>query len=82
MLRVKENPSEKDDKHIYHMRQGINNKKTLILKCIDLEFNDKECMAFTFIDITAYERLQEEKELSQLFKSLNTTVHHEMMSPL
>ena len=35
-----------------------------------------------FIDITAYKKLEEEKENHALLKNLNTTVHHEMLAPL
>ena len=35
-----------------------------------------------FSDITAYKRLEQEKEMNRLLKTLNTSVHHEMLTPL
>ena len=35
-----------------------------------------------FSDITAYKRLEQEEEMNRLLKTLNTSVHHEMLTPL
>ena len=35
-----------------------------------------------FTDITAYKRLKQEEETNRLLKTLNTSVHHEMLAPL
>ena len=45
-------------------------------------FEDKECELINFIDITAYIGLKKEQENNKLLKTLNTTVHHEMLAPL
>ena len=57
-------------------------KRTIIVERMDLTFNEKECQALNFADITAYKRLQQEKETSRLLRTLNASVHHEMMGPL
>ena len=45
-------------------------------------FNDVECQVLNFNDITSYKRLEEEEEMSRLLKTLNASVHHEMIGPL
>ena len=45
-------------------------------------FEDKECQVVNFIDITAYKKLEKERENHALLKTLNTAVHHEMLTPL
>ena len=52
------------------------------MKRVGLIFNDKECQVLNFTDITAYKNLEEEKETSRLLKTLNESVHHEMIGPL
>ena len=56
--------------------------KSLIVKRMDLTFNDIECQVLSCNDITAYKRLEEEEEMSRLLKALNASVHHEMIGPL
>ena len=56
--------------------------RTVIIKRNDLLIDEKECQVVSFIDITTYKMLQKEKERSELLKTMNTTVHHEMLSPL
>ena len=56
--------------------------KTIIVKRFDLIFNEIECLVFNFTDITAYQRLKNEKEKTKLLSTLNTSVHHEMIGPL
>ena len=56
--------------------------KILIIKRIDIIFNDVECEVVNFIDITTYEQLKEQKTQSKLLKKLLATVHHELMNPL
>ena len=56
--------------------------KTLILERNDMIFEDKECQLVNFIDITAYKKLEQEKQNYEFLKTLNTTVHHEMLAPL
>ena len=47
-----------------------------------MTFNDVECQVLNFNDITSYKRLEEEEEMSRLLKTLNASVHHEMIGPL
>ena len=47
-----------------------------------MTFNDKECQVLNFTDITTQKRLKLEEEKSEMLTALNTSVHHEMLSPL
>ena len=57
-------------------------ERTIIIKRNDMVINEKECQVVNFIDITTYKRLEQEKETNELLRTLNTTVHHEMVAPL
>ena len=56
--------------------------KTVILKRNDLIIDEKECQVVNFIDISTYKKLKQEKVNNELLRTLNTTVHHEMLAPL
>ena len=56
--------------------------RKLIVKRIELMFNEKECQVLNFTDITAYVRLKEQEETNRLLKAINVFVHHEMLAPL
>ena len=56
--------------------------KVLILERNDMIIDDKECQVVNFIDISAYEKFEQEKANNLFLKKLNTTVHHEMLAPL
>ena len=47
-----------------------------------LSFNEVECRVINFTDITSYIRLKHEEEVNNLLKTLNASVHHEMVVPL
>ena len=49
---------------------------------MEMTFNEKECWVINFTDITAYKRLKQEEETTRLLKTLNASVHHEMITPL
>ena len=49
---------------------------------MDFYFDDYECQILNITDITSYKRLEQEKETNELLRTLNTTVHHEMLAPL
>ena len=57
-------------------------EKTLMIERNDMLIEGTECQVINFIDITAFKRLEKEKEKHNLLKTLNTTVHHEMLAPL
>ena len=63
-------------------RADENEDRGLIVKRIELNFNNKECQVLNFTDMTAYQRLKKEEETSNLLKTLNYSVHHEMLGPL
>ena len=58
------------------------NNKSLIINRININFNGKKCKLLSFTDITVYRRLKKQEEMSRLLKTLNTSVHHEMLCPL
>ena len=62
--------------------QVLENCKTIILKRNYLIINERNCQVVNFTDISAYIKLEQEKENNELLKTLNTTVHHEMLAPL
>ena len=62
------------------MGQGFNSK-TLIVKRMDFIFDEKECQIINVTDLTAYTKLQKEEENNRLLKALNTSVHHEILTP-
>ena len=57
-------------------------ERTFIVKRMDITFNEKECQLLNFTDITSYKRLKKQEEINRLLKTLNTSVHHEMLAPL
>ena len=57
-------------------------RRSLIVQRMDLAFNDTDCQVINFTDITTYEKLKREEETSRLLKTLNASVHHEMLGPL
>ena len=57
-------------------------ERTIIVKRMDITFNSKECQLINFTDITSYKRLKKEEEINRLLKTLNASVHHEMLAPL
>ena len=56
--------------------------KTIIVKRMKLNFNEVESRVINFTDITSYIRLKHEEEVNNLLKTLNASVHHEMVVPL
>ena len=56
--------------------------KTLIVKRMQLLFDDVKSKVINFTDITGYKQLKQQQEVNNLLKTLNTTVHHEMVVPL
>ena len=45
-------------------------------------FGDQESSVINFTDITAFKRLKHEEETNNLLKTLNASIHHEMIVPL
>ena len=58
------------------------NPKTIIVTRMNLNFNDEECFVISFTDISTYQRLKHEEEVNNLLKTLNASVHHEMLVPI
>ena len=56
--------------------------KEIILNRNDLIINERNCQVVNFTDISTYTKLKKEQENNEILKTLNTTVHHEMLAPL
>ena len=56
--------------------------RTIIVRRLNLTFNGEECRVLNFTDITTYKRLKQEEETSTLLRTINQSVHHEMLGPL
>ena len=69
-------------KNNLHSESSEENGQSLIVKRTNLFFNEKECQVLNFTEITAYKRLEQERETNKLLKTLNASVHHEMLTPL
>ena len=65
-----------------NVKEKLKHGKTLIVKRMKLQFNEVECRVINFTDITSYKRLKHEEEINNLLKTLNASVHHEMIVPL
>ena len=57
-------------------------EKTVIIKRMDFFFQEKECKIINITDLTAYTKLQKEEDANRLLKTLNASVHHEMLTPV
>ena len=57
-------------------------QKTIIVKRMDYMFQEKECQIINITDLTAYIKLQKEESTNRLLKTLNASVHHEMLTPV
>ena len=60
----------------------IQTDHTLIVKRVEMIFNDINCQVLNFTDITAYKLLKQEEETNRLLQALNASAHHEMLGPL
>ena len=58
------------------------NWMTIIVKRINFIFDEKECQLINFTDLTAFTQLQKEVDTNRLLKTLNASVHHEMLVPI
>ena len=45
-------------------------------------FADKECQIINITDLTAYTKLKKEEDTNRLLKTLNASVHHELLTPV
>ena len=55
---------------------------TFIVKRMDYIFEENECQIINITDLTAYFKLQKEENANRLLKTLNASVHHEMLTPV
>ena len=49
---------------------------------MDFMFADKECQIINITDLTAYTKLKKEEDTNRLLKTLNASVHHELLTPV
>ena len=49
---------------------------------MDIIFDEQECQIINITDLSAYVKLRKQEDTNQLLKTLNTSVHHEMLTPL
>ena len=68
---------KKDNKQVVQIQD-----RQLLVKRMNIIYNDSECKALQFTDITANQKFRKEQEKRKMFQLLNATVHHEMLSPL
>ena len=54
----------------------------LLVKRMSVTFDDTECQMLNFTNITSFHKFKQEEQKSKLLQALNTTIHHEMLSPL
>ena len=67
---------------ITHSTDRIQKDHTLIVKRVEITFNDINCQVLNFTDITSYKLLKQEEETNRLLQALNAFAHHEMLGPL
>ena len=82
LLSSQESSTDIVESYIMKANRNENDERILILKRNDMIIDEKECQVVNFIDISTYRRLEQEKENHAFLKTLNTTVHHEMIVPL
>ena len=68
---------KKDDNQIVQIQD-----RQILVKRLNIIYNDSECKALRFTDITANQKFRKEQEKRRMLQFLNVTVHHEMLSPL
>ena len=61
---------------------NIDDHQILLVKRINILFDDNDCQMLNFTNITAFHKYKKEEEKSKLLQALNTTIHHEMLAPL
>ena len=49
---------------------------------MDISYHNSECQVLYFTDISDTKQLKMEQEKTKMLKTINTLVHHEMLSPL
>ena len=54
----------------------------LIIKRSSLLIDEKQSTLINFSDISDYRKLKKQEQITMLLKTLNATVHHEMLAPL
>ena len=70
------------DKDHTHLTDEYNEEKVIIVKRMDLLLNDEECQVINFIDVSAYQRLEDQQKKTNLLSTLNSYIHNEIIGPL
>ena len=58
------------------------NPKTIIVNRMNLLYSEEDCVVINFTDISTFQKLKVQEENVNLLKTLNASVHHEMVVPL
>ena len=87
LLRKTEKLLDDESVEVYKMVSDSNEEdskaeKTIIVKRMDFIFQEKECQIINITDLTAYIKLQKEENTTKLLKTLNASVHHELLTPV
>ena len=56
--------------------------KTIVIKKINMNFNDKVSTVINFTDVTSVYQLKKKEDANLYLKTLIASVHHEMLVPL
>ena len=77
-------PHDKDGLESYTINKTNDSEKenTLAVKRMNITFSQKKCQVLNFTDVTSSIMMEREKQKYEMMKSLNTSVHHEMIGPL
>ena len=59
-----------------------NENTVLIINRLKVTYDDEECVLFNITDITSLYKSKIEQEKRTLLQTLNTSIHHELLSPL
>ena len=63
-------------------KEESSRNKMLLVNKINVVFDDEECLLLNLTDYTAFHKFKIEEEKSRLLQTLNTSIYHELLSPL
>ena len=49
---------------------------------MDFTFDDQECQIINITDLSAFVKLKKQEDTTNFLKTLNASVHHEMVTPI
>ena len=77
-------PHDKEGLESYTINKTNDSEKenTIAVRRMNITFSKKKCQVLNFTDVTSSIMMEREKQKYETMKSLNTSVHHEMIGPL